>query len=312
MDSKFGNLQFLVLPTGATSGERIILDGVNGTIQIYDANGLVAQLDANQQLKIVDPITGALVRLLAATALAEVLFRPPDLASHTLQEGLVRAINLAAGGKTYPELVIFSPGVDAQNISTITLAGVPTDGSQGFIDLEPPAANGYVQVGSELRVSGDNQAAGRSLPRGSITRATSGSGTGTTTTAETKDTTFPNSGDLTFTAFTGRQYRISLMSRYNSSAALDEMEARIRDGGSSSPTTASTLLFSYPENLPAAGGAGQPSKEIVGYFNCPADIATGTHTLAVFFVRTGGVGNVSLPGSASQPKHLVVEDVGPT
>ncbi len=41
MDSKFGALQYIVLPAGATSGRRIILDGVNGTISIYDINGLL-------------------------------------------------------------------------------------------------------------------------------------------------------------------------------------------------------------------------------------------------------------------------------
>ncbi len=39
MDSKFGNLQYLVLPSGATSGPRIVLDGVNGIITIYSVAG---------------------------------------------------------------------------------------------------------------------------------------------------------------------------------------------------------------------------------------------------------------------------------
>jgi hypothetical protein len=39
VDSKFGNLQFLVLPAGATSGSRIVLDGASGEIKIYDSLG---------------------------------------------------------------------------------------------------------------------------------------------------------------------------------------------------------------------------------------------------------------------------------
>jgi len=45
MRSFFANLRSLVLPAGATSGRRIVLDGVNGVIQVYNTAGdLVVQI----------------------------------------------------------------------------------------------------------------------------------------------------------------------------------------------------------------------------------------------------------------------------
>lgn len=46
MRSLFANLRTLVLPAGQTQGRRIVLDGVNGRIDIYDeTDTLVARLD---------------------------------------------------------------------------------------------------------------------------------------------------------------------------------------------------------------------------------------------------------------------------
>lgn len=47
MRSFLAALRSLVLPYNATSGNRIVLDGVNGVIQVYNATGLVGQIDSN-------------------------------------------------------------------------------------------------------------------------------------------------------------------------------------------------------------------------------------------------------------------------
>lgn len=48
MRSILANLRTLVLPAGATTGARIVLDGVNGVITIYNAfDVIVAQIDAD-------------------------------------------------------------------------------------------------------------------------------------------------------------------------------------------------------------------------------------------------------------------------
>ena len=39
MRSAIASLRSLTLPYGSTSGQRIVLDGVNGTISVYDENG---------------------------------------------------------------------------------------------------------------------------------------------------------------------------------------------------------------------------------------------------------------------------------
>lgn len=46
MKSALAALQFLVLPAGAISGQRIVLDGVNGEIDVYNvADQLIARID---------------------------------------------------------------------------------------------------------------------------------------------------------------------------------------------------------------------------------------------------------------------------
>jgi hypothetical protein len=55
MRSLFAALRSLVLPAGATTGTRIVLDGIAGRIQIYDANNdLLVQLDGTSGVQVFD------------------------------------------------------------------------------------------------------------------------------------------------------------------------------------------------------------------------------------------------------------------
>ena len=138
--------------------------------------------------------------------------------------------------------------------------------------------------------------------RGLVGRNASSTAASTTTTTEVKDT---NVGDLVFTAAgTHALYRVKYRARAQSDAAATSVDYRIRDGGGSSPTNGSTQLAGASIYLAAASGAGASQliceEEVTG-------LAAGTHTIAGFYVRTSGAGNVN-PGQATgQVRALTVE-----
>lgn len=144
---------------------------------------------------------------------------------------------------------------------------------------------------------------------GSLNRARSAISTATTTTTELKDT---NVGDVPFTAVSGRRYRISYSCRTSSTANATTMDIRIRDGFGGSPTNASTIRTAGSQYIDLAGGPGQSQFTLFQTIDCPADTGAGIHTIAAFYVRTAGTGNVSLTAAGSQLRELQVEDLGPT
>lgn len=151
MDSKFGALQFLVLPVQATSGKRIVLDGVNGRIQIFDANnGLVVQMDPDTQFEILDPATGASIVEHSANPPA-ILFTPdPVFGVHAVDHG-----SIGADEQTVPDrarLLIDSPTLDGASRSQITLEHATVDIPKMF--LSSTVAN----EGARLEVFGDIEA----------------------------------------------------------------------------------------------------------------------------------------------------------
>lgn len=66
MRSQFANLRVLVLPAGATTGTRIVIDGVNGTITGYDANDDVT-FQFTGDVSTFGPLTGARVEIVDGT-----------------------------------------------------------------------------------------------------------------------------------------------------------------------------------------------------------------------------------------------------
>ena len=122
----------------------------------------------------------------------------------------------------------------------------------------------------------------------------------TTTTTEVKDT---NVGDLAFTAIPAATYRVKYRARANTSLAPSDIDFRIRDSGSaSSPTNTSTLLAGATLNL----------QGIVGQLICEAEVtglSAGTHTIAGFYVRAGGSGNIKPDQSTGQLRTLTVERI---
>lgn len=102
MRSLIAALRSLVLPNGATSGARIVLDGVNGTITIYDSSGVgFVVLSPTDGLRIGDP-AGRRIIVDMAGAQPSIFFLAPgwELA------GNIRGTTLGAGS---PALVLDTP-----------------------------------------------------------------------------------------------------------------------------------------------------------------------------------------------------------
>lgn len=112
-------------------------------------------------------------------------------------------------------------------------------------------------------------------------------GTGVTTT-ETKDAT----GDLQFTAISGVTYLVNYLATGRAGATGHYMDVNIRDGGASSPSSASTNLGGVTVGLPATALTAPVA--FMKPLRCPTDIAAGTHTIAIFYVRnaSGATTNV--------------------
>lgn len=129
----------------------------------------------------------------------------------------------------------------------------------------------------------------------------SSDGTSTSGTTETRDAVL---GNYVFTAEANRRYRAKLtIERLGSSVVDDLYTVRIRDGGVSTPTAASTLLAQAAKLVNLVGGIGEESLTVEATFTATA----GTHTLSAFIIRSNGSGTGSMRGT----RQLYVEDIGP-
>lgn len=127
---------------------------------------------------------------------------------------------------------------------------------------------------------------------------------GTTTTAIAKDTAV---GDVQFAvAEVNDWYRVSYLARVQSDAAPATVDFQIRDGGASSPTSTSGIIAGASRQVTNTGGAGAQDLQCIGY----VQFSVGTHTIAAFFVRTAGSGNVQANQSTGSKRMLIVERVG--
>lgn len=141
-----------------------------------------------------------------------------------------------------------------------------------------------------------------SLPRGIMADpvSTNSSGTATSGTTETRDAVL---GNYVFTSEgTTRRYRVWYNPGLSTDTANDLVRVNIRDGGGSTPTSASTLLATAQIRLTALGGPGQSSLIVTGTFTA----AAGTRTLSAFTVRGNGSG-IETP---VLQRELYVEDIG--
>lgn len=127
------------------------------------------------------------------------------------------------------------------------------------------------------------------------------------TAAELKD---GGVGDLTFDTYSGRTYRIRYSARCRASAVPTTMDIYIRAALGASPTTASTIYAATSVPIGVAAGAGATTMVAEAELRCPTDIAAGNWTMAGFYSRTAGAGNVNVDQAGGQNRTLSVTDVG--
>lgn len=131
--------------------------------------------------------------------------------------------------------------------------------------------------------------------------ATASAGTATSGATETRDAVL---GNYAFTAVAGRRYRAVIDGLVVSGTAGDVVGVRVRNGGGSTPTAASTQVAAAQIVPPASGGTGQQSLPVGGTFMPGA----GTVTLSAFTVRISGTGAAETPIGT---RELYAVDLGP-
>jgi hypothetical protein len=137
--------------------------------------------------------------------------------------------------------------------------------------------------------------------------STSSSGTSTSGTTDTRDAVL---GNYVFTSeSTARQYRVTMEGlNPSSSVSGDKYLLTVKDGGGSTPTSASTVIAGTGWNARATGGASQDTWLLQGTFTASA----GTHTLSFFAQRQSGTGVFTpVAFSVAAPRKIYVEDIGP-
>lgn len=143
----------------------------------------------------------------------------------------------------------------------------------------------------------------QSLPRGIIAyKSSTANGTASSLTNETRDTVL---GDLTITGINGHRYGVHCRQLVNLGTAAHRGINRIRDGGNSTPTTASTLRALGQLNFATAGTTGRQIIETHGQFISSG----GTHTFSVFSLDPDS-GACTPIGSATEVREFWVTDEG--
>jgi hypothetical protein len=265
------------------------------------ANGIEIQDSSAAKLWVVDA-KGRVVHKPTDITLATYKYVPPSDTTHT-------AMAFRNAADSTDQLTIDNSGAVvgstwyARGFFTNDVYRYPADGSLYKVDSTGKVTSFAEATGaltaSSVAVTGTVTATnmGGRISHNSSTSAL------TATAAELKDT---GCGDLTFTAVTGRKYRVKYVARAAAVSATASVDFRIRDGGGSSPTTASTLLTGASSGSLATGGAAavqlSPDEIISG-------LSAGTHIIAAFYASTAG-GTAQAAQATGQTRQLIVYDEG--
>lgn len=115
-------LRALVLPYGATTGRRLVLDGVNGEIDVYDASdNLVARI-VSGEIDTFNP-NGSYVKVISAGGDgAEIDIEPPAVTGLTFDPALLYCTDDGTA-EHRPILALESPNIQGRLWSTLKLIG---------------------------------------------------------------------------------------------------------------------------------------------------------------------------------------------
>jgi hypothetical protein len=317
MKSFIAALRVLVLPFGATTGRRIVLDGVNGVIQFYDTNN-VLRMELGRLADTVELYSGltgedepaelASFGLDAAQAFrqAALRLRSPQFAAPNDNNSSIELYSEAADGTLPAKIELetdrfeLSPKTIADGIE-VALLGTLTASAKLFIGggttfPSVDIVDGVVVIES----GGDITIGGESLPRG-IVSTIFDDGANDAARAAGVNTNMA----VTMTADATRLYKVHTKFQFNGSAA-GIYAANLIEGGTVGANDG-TLVDRFQRWSAAEMAAGS----LTGH--CQSAIlyqpTAGAKTLRVEN-DAGSAGTMTQTGSANVRRQMWVEDIG--
>jgi hypothetical protein len=314
MKSLIASLRSLTLPFGATSGPRIVLNGVLGRIEVYADDGTLLMTLDDDGFVVYDPQGDIRQILGSTTSFSTHVFFDSDggFASILGYEAIPGSDDYRAAFWQSPDtdldfsrLFLLSPkGSTTKNPllqwdtgfldSTVAQPIVDFTGFTGALaartvvnDLWHGVSNG----------GGNAPTVDTSYPRGVLARVRRTSNVVFST--ETQVHQLP-----AVTLEADRRYRLGFSWRsmsWNTTAAAVIVALRIKDLASTQRAETSLLLDG------ATGRAGGVCETII---DCPGEIGSGSHTFEATATRVTGAGTDNLEASGTTPSVLYVEDVG--
>jgi hypothetical protein len=176
------------------------------------------------------------------------------------------------------------------------LIQIPVDGQPASVDqYGVPVRNAILDLDARVIA-----VAGLGIPVAPVSTSSNG-----TTTSGTTDTLDSVLGTYTFTAIAGVRYRAMYVGgEMNTSVAGDKYNQNIRNGGASTPTSASPSIAASSRYVAATLSAGRTGLHVMGTFVPGAGLVT----LGLFTARSAGTG-VGTP-TATSLRELFVEAIG--
>lgn len=319
MKSVLASLRNLILPWGATSGRRIVLDGDAGTITAYDENSdEVINLD-DTGITVTDPATQSYVALSPTGGGALVDLKPgpaPAVVGSRYEGGLIQAYGNSApdyrpglqiwspaydppGGASYPVAQINMKGGGATAATDLSEVNVIAD----LIDFTPTGSSGEGQIRARDRELTTAPLGCFFSVAGTIVSCPAVSG------AETALPAWNASSDADVTMKPGRMVRINIdVGIYHADTSGAMAQVRVRRGVN---TVAGTQLGFF-RFLLGAEGSNVPGPFHGECYVKNDDLVFDTSfTPGLTIARViGSAVTHSLYGDASIPCRIVVEDMG--
>jgi hypothetical protein len=124
-------LRGFTLPFGVTTGQRIVFDGDNGRILVYDnANNLIGFFgpSAGEMVFFIQDDSGSYVNINAGPGASTIELNPADFPTHVIEEARIQA-DIDEPNED-PFLVLGSPGIDTLAPMRLFLIGVGGTGNR--------------------------------------------------------------------------------------------------------------------------------------------------------------------------------------
>ncbi len=283
MRSFLAALRNLVLPYGTTTGTRIVLDGVNGKIVIYNAS--------NQAILTMDSATGAITAVNPADQsqvifnsgdAAEITFVPAPVVGQTFDNAFIYTDEQADGSGVAAYLALISPAVAGGDPARFFLSGPGPITMASFLQFESNywqvfadsvEFNPYNLTGVTFQING-------SRPRLSAGYQETATDSGTFTGTTTVDSYSPS-------LVNGRTYEIVWEGQFGSSVAGDAIQVELLQGATSlrrSRMILSRATDPFPIRL--------RSKRFTA-------ASTGATAFTINAIRAAGTGNITRYGTSA-------------